>query len=70
MIGAVIAPVHHEVIANRIGEPYGTLVLSIAVTIIEFAVASLTRVAGRTHLLQGVVHLVIFGACIFFALVP
>jgi Ca2+:H+ antiporter len=36
LIGAVIAAVHHaEVIARRTGEPYGTLVLSISVTIIE-----------------------------------
>jgi Ca2+:H+ antiporter len=36
LIGAVLAGVHHaEVIAHRIGEPYGTLVLAIAVTTIE-----------------------------------
>jgi len=36
--GAVFAAVHHaEVIAHRIGEPYGTLVLAVAVTVIEVA---------------------------------
>jgi Ca2+:H+ antiporter len=36
LLGAVIGAVHHaEVIAHRLGEPLGTLVLSIAVTIIE-----------------------------------
>ena len=36
LIGAVIAAVHHaEVIAHRVGEPFGTLVLAVAVTIIE-----------------------------------
>ena len=36
LMAAVMAAVHHaEVIAHRIGEPYGTLVLAIAVTIIE-----------------------------------
>ncbi len=36
LIGTVITAVHHaEVIAHRIGEPYGTLVLAIAVTVIE-----------------------------------
>src|SRR3712207_2176474 len=36
LMGAVIAAVHHaEVIAHRVGEPFGTLVLAIAVTIIE-----------------------------------
>ena len=38
LIGAVIASVHHaEVIAHRIGEPFGTLVLALSVTIIEVA---------------------------------
>lgn len=36
LIGSVIAAVHHaEVIAHRIGEPFGTLVLAVAVTVIE-----------------------------------
>lgn len=36
LIGAVIAAVHHaEVVAHRVGEPFGTLVLAIAVTVIE-----------------------------------
>jgi Ca2+:H+ antiporter len=36
LIGAVSAAVYHaEVIAHRIGEPFGTLVLAIAVTVIE-----------------------------------
>jgi Ca2+:H+ antiporter len=38
LFGTVFAAVHHaEVIAGRIGEPYGTLVLTLAVTIIEVA---------------------------------
>jgi Ca2+:H+ antiporter len=38
LIGAVFAAVHHaEVIAHRVGEPFGTLVLAIAVTVIETA---------------------------------
>lgn len=38
LFGTVFAAVHHaEVIAHRIGEPYGTLVLTLAVTIIEVA---------------------------------
>ena len=38
LAGAVFAAVHHaEVVAHRIGEPYGTLVLAIAVTVIEVA---------------------------------
>ena len=35
---AVISAVHHaEVIAHRLGEPYGTLVLALAITVIEVA---------------------------------
>src|SRR5881227_4353028 len=38
LFGTVFAAVHHaEVIAQRIGEPYGTLLLTLAVTIIEVA---------------------------------
>ncbi|WP_183982807.1 calcium:proton antiporter [Sphingomonas jinjuensis] len=36
LIGTVIAAVHHaEVVAHRVGEPFGTLVLAVAVTVIE-----------------------------------
>jgi Ca2+:H+ antiporter len=36
LIGAVFSAVHHaEIISKRIGDPFGTLVLSLAVTIIE-----------------------------------
>ena len=38
LVGAVLAAVHHaEVVAHRVGEPYGSLVLAVAVTIIEVA---------------------------------
>jgi len=38
LIGTVVAAVHHaEVVAHRIGEPFGTLVLAVAVTVIEVA---------------------------------
>lgn len=38
LIASVFASVHHaEVIAHRVGEPYGTLVLAVAVTVIEAA---------------------------------
>src|SRR6266699_163288 len=38
LFGTVFAAVHHaEVIAERIGEPYGTLLLTLSVTIIEVA---------------------------------
>jgi len=38
LIGSVLAAVHHaEVVAHRVGEPLGSLVLAVAVTIIEVA---------------------------------
>jgi Ca2+:H+ antiporter len=38
LFGTVFAAVHHaEMIAQRIGEPYGTLLLTLAVTVIEVA---------------------------------
>ena len=36
LAGTVLAAVHHaEVVAHRVGEPFGTLVLAVAVTVIE-----------------------------------
>ncbi len=52
--GAVLAAVHHaEVIALRVGEPFGSLVLACAVTIIEVALIVTLMVSGgpETHTL-------------------
>jgi Ca2+:H+ antiporter len=47
LIGAVLSAVHHaEVIAHKTGEPYGTLVLSISVTIIEVSLIIAMMLAG------------------------
>jgi Ca2+:H+ antiporter len=47
LIGVVLAAVHHaEVIAHRVGEPAGTLVLAIAITIIEVALIVSLMLAG------------------------
>jgi Ca2+:H+ antiporter len=47
LVGAVIAAVHHaEVVAHRIGEPFGTLVLALAVTVIEVALIVSMMLAG------------------------
>jgi len=51
LIGAVIAAVHHaEVIAHRVGEPFGTLVLAVAVTVIEASLILSMMVAGGEHM--------------------
>jgi len=50
LFGAVFAAVHHaEVVAHRVGEPFGTLVLSLAVTVIEVALLVSTMISARTE---------------------
>ena len=51
LFGTVFAAVHHaEVIALRVGEPYGALVLAIAVTVIEVAlIVSIMLAPGEPH---------------------
>jgi Ca2+:H+ antiporter len=47
LAGAVLAAVHHaEVVAHRVGEPYGSLVLAVAVTVIEVALIVTLMIAG------------------------
>src|SRR6187431_1567789 len=47
LIAAVFAAVHHaEVVAHRVGEPYGMLVLAAAVTVIEVALIVSLMLAG------------------------
>jgi Ca2+:H+ antiporter len=47
LIGAVITAVHHaEVVAHRVGEPLGTLVLAVAVTVIEASLILSMMLAG------------------------
>jgi Ca2+:H+ antiporter len=49
LAASVFAAVHHaEVVAERVGEPYGSLVLALAVTLIEVAlIASLMTAGGE-----------------------
>jgi len=49
LVAAVLASVHHaEVVAHRVGEPLGTLVLALAVTVIETAlILSVMLAAGQ-----------------------
>jgi len=47
LAGAVLAAVHHaEVIAHRVGEPFGSLVLAVAVTVIEVALIVTLMISG------------------------
>ena len=47
LIGAVLVAMHHaEVIALRVCEPFGTLVLALAVTIIEVSLIVVLMLSG------------------------
>ena len=47
LAGSVLAAVHHaEVVAHRVGEPFGSLILAVAVTVIEVALIVTLMVSG------------------------
>jgi Ca2+:H+ antiporter len=47
LTGAVLSAVHHaEVVAHRVGEPFGSLLLAVAVTVIEVALIVTLMVSG------------------------
>ncbi|MEK8044830.1 calcium:proton antiporter [Ideonella margarita] len=47
LMGAVLASVHHaEVVAHKVGEPLGTLVLAVAITVIEVSLIVSLMLAG------------------------
>ena len=50
LVGCVLAAVHHsEVVAHRIGEPFGTLILAGAVTIIEASLILSMMLSGSAN---------------------
>jgi Ca2+:H+ antiporter len=62
LIAAVFAAVYHaEVIAHRVGEPFGTLVLAVAVTVIEVALI-VTIMVGVTADKAGLARDTVFAA--------
>jgi Ca2+:H+ antiporter len=68
LASAVLAAVHHaEVVALRVGEPSGSLVLAVALTVVA---SVLTVVPGQATRLQGGVHLVVLAAFLFLAINP
>lgn len=47
LVAAVLAAVHHaEVVAHRVGEPFGSLILAVAVTVIEVGLILTLMAAG------------------------
>lgn len=77
LIGNVLAAVHHaEVVALRVGEPFGSLLLALSVTVIEVGLIVSIMLAGEPNaaLLRDSVHAVVMlvlhglaGACIVVA---
>ena len=67
LVASVVVAVHHaEVIAHRIGEPYGTLVLALAVTVIEVSlIVSMMRSTGpaATALARDTVYATVMIIC-------
>jgi Ca2+:H+ antiporter len=65
LIAAVFAAVHHaEVIAHKVGEPFGTLVLAIAVTVIEVAlIVSIMQGGGKADLARDTVFSAVMIVC-------
>ena len=67
LFGTVFAAVHHaEVIAERIGEPYGTLLLTLSVTVIEVALIAtimLGEQVAMTTLARDTVFAVVMIVC-------
>ena len=51
LIFCVMSAVHHsEIIAHRVGEPYGTIILAVSITIIEVAIIiSLMKTGGKEY---------------------
>lgn len=50
LVGAVLAAVHHaEVVALRVGEPLGTIVLAVAVTVLEVGLIASLMFSGGTE---------------------
>src|SRR6201989_3244011 len=66
LFGTVFAAVHHaEVIAERVGEPFGTLLLTLAVTIIEVALIATLMLGekGEPTLARDTVFAVVMIVC-------
>ncbi|GAA2016217.1 calcium:proton antiporter [Nocardioides kribbensis] len=47
LVGAIVAAVHHaEVVAHKVGEPFGSLILAVAVTVIEVGLIVMLMTSG------------------------
>jgi Ca2+:H+ antiporter len=63
LAGAVLAAVHHaEVVAARVGEPFGSLVLAVAVTFIEVALIVTLMISGSPEKTASLARDTVFSA--------
>jgi Ca2+:H+ antiporter len=63
LAGAVLAAVHHaEVVALRVGEPFGSLVLAVAVTVIEVALIVTLMISGNGAKTESLARDTVFAA--------
>src|SRR4051794_28148971 len=47
LVGSIISAVHHaEVVAHKVGEPFGSLILAVAVTVIEVGLIVMLMTGG------------------------
>jgi Ca2+:H+ antiporter len=69
-IGLTIPVVVVASIAFRLPLQIGLLPNEIALLALTFIVGSITLGSGRTNLMQGAIHLVVFAAYLFLTLVP
>ena len=69
LIAAVFSAVHHaEVIALRVGEPFGTLVLALAVTVIEASlIVTLMLSGGESTSILARDYNIVIGVFTFYA---
>lgn len=50
LMGSVLSAVHHaEVVAHKVGEPFGTIILALSITVIEVALIVSLMTAGGEH---------------------
>jgi Ca2+:H+ antiporter len=63
LAGAVLSAVHHaEVVAHRVGEPFGSIILAVAVTIIEVGLIVTLMVSGTGHETETLARDTVFAA--------
>jgi Ca2+:H+ antiporter len=76
-LGSALASIGLTIPAIVISSQFvgNTLILGLApkelvLVVLAFFITSITLVAGRTHLMLGLVHLVVFGVFLFLSVVP